>query len=134
MRKIYSKVDPDLLLHIVSFAKNIGARQDLCPPQEFLQIASFQLMKDQTFKPHKHIKKLVAHDITQESWIIIQGSVEAILYDIDDTILERVKLRAGDLSITFRGGHNYLCLEDNTLVIEVKDGPYLGQSMDKKFI
>jgi cupin fold WbuC family metalloprotein len=134
MKKIYSRIKPDLLLHIINYVEDIDKRCDICPPNEFLQVASFKLMKNKTFQPHKHIKKLVAHDITQETWIVIRGSIEAILYDIDDTILERVLLKTGDCSITFRGGHNYLCLEDDTLVIEVKDGPYLGQNMDKKFI
>lgn len=135
MRKIFSKVNPDLLLHIVNHKHRITkTRCDLCPPEEFLQVATFELVRGQTFKPHKHIKKLVAHDITQESWVIVQGSVEAILYDIDDTILEKVILEQGDCSITFRGAHNYRCLEDNTLVVEVKDGPYWGQGADKEFI
>ena len=134
MRNIYSKVKPDWLLHIVNKKEDIGERCDFCPPEEFLQIASFELSKGKTFQAHKHIRKLAGHDITQESWIVIQGSVEAILYDIDDTVLEKVVLKAGDCSITFRGGHNYLALEDNTLIYEAKTGPYLGQEKDKIFI
>lgn len=134
MREIYSKVKPGVLLHIINKRCEIDIRCDICPTEEFLQVASFKLSKDQTFKPHKHIKKLVAHDITQESWIIIHGSVEAILYDLDDTILEKVMLMPGDCSVTLRGGHNYRCLEDDTLVYEIKGGPYLGISADKEFI
>lgn len=142
MKKIYSRIKPDLLLHIINYVEDIDKRCDLCPPEEFLQVATFKLMEGKTFQPHKHIKKLVAHDITQETWIILRGSVEMVLYDIDHRvyksgkppILERVKLQTGDCSITFRGGHNYICLEDNTLVYEVKTGPYLGQKKDKEFI
>ena len=36
--------------------------------------------------------------------------------------------------MTFRGGHNYLCLEDDSLVYEYKTGPYYGQKKDKVFI
>jgi cupin fold WbuC family metalloprotein len=134
MRKIYSKVKPDVLLHVVNSRKEIGNRQDMCPFDEFLQVACFKLAKGKTFKPHKHVRKLSSHDITQENWIIIQGKIEAILYDLDDTILERVVLSQGDISITFRGGHNYLCLEDDTIVYENKTGPYLGIESDKQFI
>lgn len=134
MRTIYSKVKPDVLLHIVNSSQEIGNRKDMCPSDQFLQMASFSLNKGKTFKPHKHIPKHVEHDITQESWIVIKGSVRAILYDLDDTILEEVDLMQGDCSITFRGGHNYLCLEDDTLVYEAKTGPYLGIENDKVFI
>lgn len=134
MRKIYSKVDPDVLLHVVNKQSEISERQDMCPACEFLQMACFQLDSGKTFKPHKHIQKHVQHDITQESWIVVRGSVRAILYDLDNTVIEEVDLLQGDCSITFRGGHNYLCLEDNTLIYEAKTGPYLGIEKDKMFI
>lgn len=134
MRKIYSKVDPSVLLHIVNKQSEIAERQDMCPEDEFLQIACFRLQNKKTFKPHKHIPKHVQHDITQESWIVVKGKVRAILYDLDDTIIEEVDLVQGDCSITFCGGHNYLCLEDDTLIYEAKTGPYLGIENDKQFI
>lgn len=134
MRAIYSKVEPDILLHIVNSSNDIGNRQDMCPPEQFLQMACFKLESSKTFRPHKHITKKVEHDITQESWIIIKGRVKAILYDLDDTIIEEVELTQGDCSITFRGGHNYLCLEDGTLIYEAKTGPYLGIENDKTFL
>lgn len=134
MRAIYSKIKPDVLLHIVNSSQEIGNRQDICPADQFLQVACFKLDKGKTFKPHKHVFKYVEHDTTQESWIVVKGSVRAILYDLDGTILEEVDLMQGDCSITFRGGHNYLCLEDDTLVYEVKTGPYLGIEKDKEFI
>ncbi len=134
MRRIYSKVEPGKLLHVVNARGEIAERRDLCPPEESIQMACFRLPKDKTFKPHRHIIKETMHNITQESWIIVQGSIRAILYDLDDTILEEVILLAGDCSITFAGGHNYLCLEDDTLVYEAKTGPYLGIEKDKKFI
>ena len=43
-------------------------------------------------------------------------------------------LKPGDASFTLEGGHNYLILEDNTLVYEYKTGPYEGQALDKTFI
>ena len=64
----------------------------------------------------------------------MSGKVEATFYDIDNTIAAKEILETGDLSITLFGGHNYLILEDNTLVLEYKTGPYYGQSSDKVFI
>ena len=72
--------------------------------------------------------------IAQESWIVIHGKVEVTYYDLDDSVLEKTIINRGECTITYRGGHNYLSLEDNTNVYEMKTGPYLGQKFDKQFI
>ena len=65
---------------------------------------------------------------------IIKGKVKCIFYDVDDTIISEPILYEGDISFTFGGGHNYLILEDDTIVYEYKTGPYYGQKIDKTFI
>jgi len=133
MKKIYSNVSDGLLLHIIHRKDEITeSRVDISPSSQFLQVASFKLPKDKTFIPHKHKKQIRTSDICQESWIVVEGKIKAILYDIDDTIIEEVILVAGDISITFRGGHNYVSLKDNTTVYEYKTGPYLGRDADKE--
>ena len=137
MEKIYSKVKPDILLHIINRKEDIcKSRKDLSNEKEFLQIATIPLSNGQTFKPHKHIFKKSESRlvIAQESWIVIQGQVKCILYDLDNQIIAVRVLNQGDCSITFRGGHNYECLQERTLVYEVKTGPYQGQLLDKEMI
>ena len=100
-----------------------------------MQLAVLKYEKGKTFKPHKHIYKSVPNEsIAQESWAVISGKVKAIFYDEDDTIIGERILNAGDLSITLFGGHNYEILEEGTLVLEYKTGPYYGQSLDKVFV
>lgn len=133
--KIYSKVNPSVLLHIICKKSDISeSRINISPDEEYLQVSCFELKKGKTFKPHKHIKQIRTTDIVQESWVVIQGKVRAILYDLDDTIIEDHILNPGDCSITFHGGHNYESIEDGTIVYEYKTGPYLGQEKDKVFI
>jgi hypothetical protein len=134
MEKIYSKIETDILLHIVYRFDEINGRTNISPEEEFLQLASIKMTKGQTFKAHKHIFLEKIINIAQESWLVMQGSVKCILYDLDDSIIDEPILLPGDCSMTFRGGHNYLILEDNTIVYEYKTGPYLGQEFDKKFI
>lgn len=136
MERIYSKVDPGALLHIVVRKKEIQpGRQDIVPEEEFIQCSTLSLEKNKTFKPHKHIwKERTRNVIAQESWIVIQGRVKCFFYDLNDTIIQEVVLEAGDASFTLQGGHNYLILEDDTVVYEYKTGPYEGQSLDKVFI
>ena len=134
--KIYSKIEPEKLLHIVCRPSELSdVRNDIVEEQQYLQLAVLNFDKGKTFRPHKHIYKPVPKSaIAQESWVVMSGKVEATFYDIDDTVVEKRTLEAGDLSITLFGGHNYLILEDNTLVLEYKTGPYYGQASDKEFI
>jgi cupin fold WbuC family metalloprotein len=132
---IYSKVNPELLLHVVNRKDAITHnRNDISPSSEYLQVSCFRMNNGKTFRPHKHITHNRQTDITQESWIVVKGRVKAILYDIDDKIIREPILEVGDCSITFRGGHNYLCMEDDSIVYEYKTGPYTGQEKDKTFI
>ena len=134
MEKIYSKVQSDTLLHIVYRLDEINGRTNISPDKEFLQLASLKMEEGQTFTAHKHIFHEKTTNIAQESWVVIKGSVKCIFYDLDDTIIAQPVLFPGDCSMTFRGGHNYLILENDTIVYEYKTGPYLGQEMDKVFL
>ncbi|NQV76907.1 MAG: hypothetical protein HQ490_00950 [Lutibacter sp.] len=134
MEKIYSKIEPSLLLHLVNRLNEVEGRSDIATADEFLQLATLKMKKGQTFKPHKHISFKKETNIAQESWVVIKGSVKCIFYDLDDEIIAEPILYPGDCSMTFRGGHNYLILEEDTIVYEYKTGPYLGQEFDKVFI
>ena len=136
MEKIYSKVDPLKLLHLIVRKEEITpGRQDIVPEENFIQCSILNMEKGKTFRPHKHIwKERTRNVIAQESWVVIQGSVKCIFYDIDNTIIAEPILYPGDASFTLEGGHNYLILEDNTLVYEYKTGPYEGHALDKIFL
>lgn len=140
MKIIYSKVEEGKILHIIKRLSEIEQqgvdRTDIVDAENFIQCSALNMKAGKTFKPHKHIYKERAHkkQIAQESWVIIRGSVKCIFYDLDDTIIAEPILYAGDTSFTLGGGHNYLILEDNTIVYEYKTGPYEGQQFDKVFL
>jgi hypothetical protein len=136
MKKIYSEIDKTKVLHIIVRKDDmLPGREDIITKENFIQCSRLNLKKGTTFKPHKHIwKEKKLNMIAQESWVVIQGSVKCIFYDIDDSILTTEILNVGDASFTLEGGHNYEILEDNTFVYEYKTGPYEGQKFDKTFI
>ena len=135
MKQIFSKIESGILLHQVFRYNEISKeREDIVPENEFLQLAILKMQKGKTFMPHKHIIKEKITNIAQESWVVIKGSVKSFFYEIDDTIIEEIILEENDLSMTFRGGHNYEILEKDTIVYEFKTGPYLGIEFDKTFI
>ena len=139
IERFYSQVEKDKLLHLVYRPPSSSEerdREDLIGEENFLQCSFLRMEKGKTFRPHKHIFKKKSYDkqITQESWVVIRGSVRCIFYDLDDKVLVTPVLRVGDASFTLEGGHTYEILEDDTLVYEYKTGPYEGQKLDKEFI
>ena len=94
-------------------------RQNICDEKEFLQISPLTLGLNQTFKPHIHkwnytkINKRIA----KESWIVIRGKVKAFYYDLDQKFLCSKIINEGDITVTFRGGHNYKSLSKKILSI-----------------
>jgi hypothetical protein len=132
MKKIYSKVEPGKLLHIVTRLEDIKNRTEIVPAENFIQCASLKMEKGKTFPPHKHIEKdrRYKEKIAQESWVVIRGKVKCKFYDIDDKIIAEPILFPGDASFTLYGGHTYEILEDDTIVYEYKTGPYEGQKLD----
>lgn len=143
MKKIYSSINPELLLHLIHPLQDVEEgqyidgfyRNNVVPDDKFIQLATLKMNKGKTFKAHKHIyKNSPPQCIAQESWVVLRGSVKTFFYDIDDSLIGEFILNEGDCSLTFEGGHNYEILEDNTIVYEYKTGPYQGIDMDKKFL
>jgi len=139
IEKFYSKIEPNKLLHLIhriETTKGVNQRVDLIEDENFIQCSFLNMQNGKTFKPHKHIRKHREHSeqIAQESWVVIKGSVKCIFYDLDDKVLATPILKQGDVSFTLDAGHNYVILEDDTIVYEYKTGPYEGQLYDKVFI
>lgn len=131
--KIYSKINPEKLLHMIVRDPPEG-RINLCPSEQFLQCASLRLPKGTTFRAHKHNWRWFDDDyIPQEGWVVIKGVVIVMFYDTDGTLLTTEKIRTGQASFTFDGGHNYFIHED-AFVFEYKTGPYIDQETDKTFL
>lgn len=131
MEKIYSKIYPEVLLHVINRKeKIIPPRQDLSPEKEYLQVSCLMLDKNKSSKPHKHIRQIRTTDITQESWIIIEGEIRIKLYDLDDKVIQETTLKPGDCLVTFQGGHELTALDPDTIIYECKTGPYLGKEKD----
>lgn len=139
MKKIYSKINDNKLLHILRRKSELVSqdqqRIDISSANQFIQVACLRMQNGTTFKPHQHIWRDGEESvIPQESWVVIKGCVQVFYYDIDGTLLQIETLTEGDISITYEGGHNYLIKEDETLVYEFKSARYYGVEKDKVFI
>ena len=129
IEKIYSKKQPQLLLHVINRLVEFDGRNELIPPNNFIQCALLKMEEGKTFLPHKHITKdrHYKEQIAQESWVVIKGKVKCKLYDIDDTVISQPILEAGDASFTLYGGHTYEILEDDTLSMNIRLVPMRGK-------
>lgn len=135
MIEIYSKASHRSILHRVVSVNEADFRMDISEKTEPLQAAIHARNIGMNPKPHIHLEKVLLTNKfqTQESWFIFFGKVEATYFDLDGSFLKQVTLVAGDLSITYRGGHSFEVIENGTILVEHKNGPYNGED-DKRLI
>jgi len=131
---IYSKIDEKVLLLSINRKEEISdERIDICPENKYLQVSTKRLKKDIKFKPHKHNALERNIDNTHECWIILEGSIKASFYDLNNDLIYETILKSGDCAVVYDSGHSMEIIEDNTIIYEVKNGPYYGQQKDKTF-
>ena len=81
------------------------ARFDFTSEDKYLQGALMRMDDGKSFRNHKHIKCERHTDMTQETWVVIRGSVQVDYYDEDAEFMGTEVLNDGDCTITFAGGH-----------------------------
>ena len=130
IRRFMSSRDPVQLLHaIVDTREVVTGRVDVSPSTERLQVSVVALKEGASVPAHIH--KLRAASLlpflTQESWIVVRGALNVRLYDEDRSFIAAERLTAGQLLVSFYGGHAFDQAESNTVIIECKNGPYEGR-------
>ena len=99
-------------------------------PDDFSQqLAYMNREKDYIISPHVHNSVQRNIHYTQEVLIIKSGKVRVDYYNDNKDYLESRVLYQGDVVLLANGGHGFSMLE-NSEIIEIKQGPYVGE-MDK---
>ena len=133
--RIYSNQQPDQLLATVFNIDRLDVpRYNAADEHEILQVSAIQLAQGRVVKPHQHLPTERSTEGTQESWMLWQGRVQVKLYDLDQVLVKEFELCAGDCMVLYRVGHSFTVLDDNTKLIEIKNGPYYGSEHDAKQI
>lgn len=101
---------------------------------DFQQVGMWRYNKGQKLHPHIHRVKPRTVLRTQEVLFVKEGMLKATIYTEKEQFLKSVELHKGDIMILLNGGHGYEILKNNTKVLEVKNGPYLGATEDRKII
>ena len=97
-----------------------------------IQVSSWYYQKGKKVAPHIHKINPRQIDRTHEVTYVQQGKMKVLLYDEGKKFIEEFILAEGDLAVYAYGGHGYEILEDNTQIIEVKNGPFTDVSLDKE--
>lgn len=79
---------------------------------------------------HPRLKRQV--NGTSEVLVVKTGRCEVDLYDSDKVLVTTRELCCGDVIVIMGGGHGFRMLED-TVLLEIKQGPYLGPEETERF-
>jgi hypothetical protein len=98
--------------------------QFVTPPDAGLQVGVLTHAEGTNIPRHVHrqIERQVSG--TSEVLIVRSGSCELDVFD-DEELIATTQLSPGDVMVLLAGGHSLRMLED-TVLVEVKQGPYLG--------
>ena len=96
------------------------------------QLAYMNRPKGYVIAPHIH--NPVSRDVqyTKEVLFIKSGKLRVDFFDDDKTYLESRVLQQGDVVLLAFGGHGFEML-DASEIIEVKQGPYVGEADKVRF-
>jgi hypothetical protein len=103
----------------------------ITPDELFIQVGSWWYPKGKKLDSHHHNDYERVALRTQEMTYVKKGSMLVTLYDEDNLFFDKFILKEGDLAVFAYGGHGYEILEDNTQIIESKNGPFIDVDTDK---
>lgn len=102
------------------------------PDSLFIQAGSWCYSAGTELAAHEH--KICPRETvkTHELIYIKKGAIKVTLFDNERCFHKEFILRAGDTAVMVDGGHGYTILEDDTEVLEVKNGPFISVEKDKE--
>lgn len=101
------------------------------PNDLFIQAGSWWYDAGKQLQKHVHNDFDRIASRTQETVYVKRGSLRVDLYTEEYEKFRDFVLSEGDLAIFAYGGHGYEILEDNTQIIETKNGPFVDVETDK---
>ncbi len=102
-------------------------------PGDFSQQLGYMKRKaGDIIQEHKHILNSREVKFTQETLFIKRGRVKINFYTDDNVYFTSRELKTGDVILLASSGHGFEFL-DETEMIEVKQGPYIGDKDKVRF-
>ncbi len=119
----YIKLNDEILAIVIFASEDVESIEFFSPPDFSQQIGLIHRKANYVVPLHKHNE--ISREVlrTQEVLVVRTGSCEITLQK--DSIREKVILRSGDSILLASGAHEIRFIED-TQLLEIKQGPYLG--------
>lgn len=105
----------------------------LTPDNYSQQLAYMHHKAGHSIIPHYHNMVPRTVHYTQEVLVIRKGKVRVDFYNMEQECVEHTILMEGDVLLLCAGGHGFEILEE-TEMIEIKQGPYVGENDKTRFI
>jgi cupin fold WbuC family metalloprotein len=129
------KIDNTFISGMITEAKNSARKRKNYNfhevPEDTLQRMLHAMEPDTYVQPHKH-----ENPDKREAFIILKGTVAAVQFDEKGNVQDYIIMNhgSGNFGVDIQPGtwHTLICLEPESVVYEVKDGPY-NPSDDKQF-
>lgn len=102
-------------------------------PDDSLQLGVLIHKSGFRVKPHIHLDSPRTIEKVQEVLHVIKGKVRAMFFEQKDVEVASTILNSGDTIILLTGAHGFDIQEDSK-IIEIKQGPYRGIDQDKKHL
>ena len=97
----------------------------ITPPEDKQQVGFIVYPKDSVIPRHTH-RPLERHIIGMAEVVVVRsGHCQIEVYDDDQKLVARRDLHQNDVVLMVGGGHGFRIIED-TVLLEIKQGPYLG--------
>ncbi len=132
MKQIYYKNEVVAILHQQSEWKE--GLDFLTPNETYIQAGTWNYNKGKSLNAHRHLIYERVVKQTQETIIVMSGSIRIDLYDENNSIFHKQVLCSGDIFVILDIGHGYEILDDKTKIVEIKNGPFVSVEKDKQLI
>jgi mannose-6-phosphate isomerase-like protein (cupin superfamily) len=120
------------LVYIIRAEMNPERTTFLTPPEFKQQVGYIVYPAGGEIARHFH-RPLKRHLVgTSEVLIVKKGRCLIDIYNDDHELVATRELYPGDLMLMVGGGHGFRMLED-TVLLEVKQGPYTGEEEKERF-
>jgi len=120
------------LAYIIRGKLNLTQTTFLTPPEFKQQVGFIVYPAGGEIQRHVH-RPLERHLVgTSEVLIVRRGRCEIDIYNDERELVVTCELGQGDIMLMVGGGHGFRMLED-TVFLEVKQGPYTGLDEKERF-
>jgi len=124
--------DGEVLAYLARQSAPPVATRYLTPDDCNLQVGHVIYAGGTEIPRHMHLPVERHLSSTAEVLLVQQGRCEVDIFGLDRQLVTTRELQVGDILIAVAGGHGFRVFED-TVLLEVKQGPYPGGAEKERF-